>query len=57
MGFVLVVGWQAPLIFQLLKLFSATPHPPSAEHNVGVDTPGMLSPLLQCAKDEPESCK
>ncbi|KAM6301586.1 uncharacterized protein O3Q21_013169 [Podargus strigoides] len=28
------------------------------EHNIGGDTPGMLlSPLLQSAKDEPESCK
>ncbi|XP_065513248.1 uncharacterized protein LOC136002274 isoform X2 [Caloenas nicobarica] len=32
---------------------SSSPEPP--EHDVGVDTPGMLSPLLQCAKDKPES--
>ncbi|XP_065717181.1 uncharacterized protein [Patagioenas fasciata] len=32
---------------------SSSPEP--AEHDVGVDTRDMLSPLLQCAKDEPES--
>ncbi|KAM6036223.1 uncharacterized protein LJ206_001267 isoform 2-T2 [Theristicus caerulescens] len=32
----------------------SSPEPP--EHDVGRDTPGvLLSPLLQCAKDEPES--
>ncbi|XP_039242852.1 uncharacterized protein LOC114002470 isoform X3 [Pipra filicauda] len=33
---------------------SSSPEPP--EHNVSRDTPGtLLSPLLRCAKDEPES--
>ncbi|XP_050843268.1 uncharacterized protein LOC103822927 isoform X2 [Serinus canaria] len=33
-----------------------TPSPPSAEPNVGGNTPSiLLSPVLQCTKDEPES--
>ena len=51
------MGWLGPLIW-LLKLFYAPPHPPSAEHNIDRDALGMLlSPLLQCVKDEPESRK
>lgn len=58
MGLVPAVGWQGPLVSRLLKLFSALPHPPSAEHDVGGDASGvLLSPLLQCVKDEPEICK
>lgn len=58
MRLVLAVGWQAAHIFWLLKLLSAPPYPPSAEDDAGGGSSGvLLSPLLQCVKDEPETCK
>ena len=57
-GLVPAMEWLGPLASWLLKLSSAPPHPPSAEHSVGGDAADvLLSPLLQCAKDEPESRK
>lgn len=42
----------------VIEALFCTPSPPSAEHDVDEDTPSTLvSPTLQCVKDEPESRK